>query len=100
MPGIPPLAAMAISPKPDHQTPIGSDDALRDAARKLEAGFLAEMLKSAGFGETPETHGGGAGEDQFASFLRHAQAEEMVKSGGIGLSEALFHALKGRSDAG
>lgn len=71
---------------------------LRKAAQQLEASFLAEMLKSAGLGKTSESFGGGAGEDQFASFLRQAQAEEMVKSGGIGLSESLYHALKERQN--
>ena len=71
---------------------------LREAAQQLEASFLAEMLKGAGFGKTSESFGGGAGEDQFASFLRQAQAEEMVKSGGIGLAESLYHALKERHD--
>ena len=68
--------------------------ALQDAANKLEAAFLAEMLKSAGVGESREEFGGGAGEDQFASFLRQAQAEKMVQAGGIGLAESLFEALK------
>jgi peptidoglycan hydrolase FlgJ len=75
------------------------DSALRDAAQKLEASFLAEMLEAAGVGEQIEGWGGGVGEDQFASFLRHAQAEEMSKHGGIGLAESLFNALKERSDA-
>lgn len=75
----------------------GRNDArLMDVARKLEASFLSEMLKSAGVGKTPDSFGGGAGEDQFASFLRQAQAEEMVKSGGIGLAQSLFEALKER----
>jgi len=75
-----------------------ADDKLRDAAQKLEATFLAEMLKSADFGKPRESFGGGAGEQQFSSFLREAQAEAMVKAGGIGLAEHLFLALKGRSD--
>lgn len=70
---------------------------MRDAANKLEAAFLAEMLKSAGMGESREEFGGGAGEDQFASFLRQAQAEKMVEAGGIGLAESLFEALKEQS---
>lgn len=73
-------------------------DPLRDAAIELEATFLAEMLKAAGFGETPDSFGGGDGEDQFSSFLVQAQAREMARSGGIGLAESLFHALKERSD--
>jgi Rod binding domain-containing protein len=74
------------------------DDELRDVSKKLEATFLAEMLISAGFGKTPDAFGGGEGEDQFASFLIQAQAEKMVKAGGIGLAEQLFEALKERAD--
>lgn len=70
------------------------DLALRKAAEKLEAGFLAEMLKSAGMGKTSSHFGGGAGEDQFSSFLIEEQAMQMVKAGGIGLTETLFNSLK------
>ena len=70
------------------------DLALREAAQELEATFLAEMLKSAGVGETPEVMGGGAGEDQFASFLRLEQARMMARDGGIGLAEALYQSMK------
>ncbi|MDJ0825617.1 MAG: rod-binding protein [Rhodobacter sp.] len=87
------LAAQAAAAK----TPP-RDVELREAAQALEATFLAEMLKSAGLGETRGVFGGGAGEDQFSSFLRQAQAEEMVKAGGIGLAERLFEALKERAD--
>jgi Rod binding domain-containing protein len=87
-----------------HPSEAGAQAASRDsrlfaAARELEASFLAEMLKSAGLGETPEAFGGGAGEDQFASFLRLEQARAMVDAGGIGLAETLFEALKERADA-
>lgn len=74
------------------------DYALRDAAEKLEAGFLAEMLQSAGLGKTSKAFGGGAGEDHFSSFLVQEKAMMMVKSGGIGLAETLFEALKEKSD--
>ncbi|MEO1637947.1 MAG: rod-binding protein [Pseudomonadota bacterium] len=80
---------------------FASNDAqLREAAKKLEATFLAEMLKSAGLGAQQSSFGGGAGEEQFQSFLRDAQAEAMVEAGGIGLAEALFEALKVRFDDG
>lgn len=65
-----------------------------NAAQELEISFLSEMLKSAGFGEARNSFGGGAGEDHFTSFLRQAQAREMVKAGGIGLAETFFNALK------
>lgn len=80
--------------------PAPKDKALMDAAQKLEATFLAEMLKSAGLGQSSESFGGGAGEDQFASFLVQEQALQMVKAGGIGLSESIYETLKERQDAG
>ncbi len=74
---------------------------LREKAQQLESAFLSEMLGYAGFGKTRDSFGGGIGEDQFASFLREAQAKSMVRAGGIGLSESLFQALvKGLDDNG
>ncbi|UWQ01777.1 rod-binding protein [Aliiroseovarius crassostreae] len=81
-----------------NSTENSQDAALRQAAKDLEASFLAEMLKATGLGKTRESFGGGAGEDQFSSFLVRAQADEMVKAGGIGLAESLFEALKERSN--
>ena len=78
--------------------PVARVKALREAAEALEAGFLSEMLKGAGLGKTSESFGGGTGEDQFSSYLRDAQAREMVKSGGIGLAESLYQALKEREN--
>lgn len=86
-------------------TPIGAASAgpsrdvrLREAARQLEANFLTVMLKSAGYGESRTSMGGGLGEDQFTSFLQRAQAENMVMAGGIGLAEHLYESLKGGPD--
>lgn len=83
---------------PTTAPPNARETALRDAAKELETSFLAEMLKSAGLGKTSESFGGGAGEDQFSSFLVKEQARAMVDAGGIGLSEAFFNALKERAD--
>ena len=74
-----------------------SQSALREAAQALEAGFLAEMLKAAGLHDSGTSFSGGAGEEQFASFLIEAQAETIVAAGGIGLAEAIFDSLKERS---
>lgn len=74
------------------------DAALWAAAQAMEASFLSMMLEDAGVGEVPDAFGGGAGEEHFASFLREAQAKEMVEAGGIGLAESLFEAMKGRAD--
>lgn len=80
------------------QKPADRDPALWAAAQKLEASFLAEMLKSTGLGEMPDAFGGGVGEEQFASFMRQANAEQMVKAGGIGLAQSIFESLKENAD--
>lgn len=88
-----------ISPlMPTVSKPSARDVALREAAEKMEAGFLAEMLKASGLGKTSSEFGGGAGEDQFSSFLIQEQAMQMVKAGGIGLAETLFESLKERTN--
>ena len=84
---IPPVTTAPVTP-PDRSDP------LMEAAKKLEASFLAEMLKSAGLGKTSESFGGGEGEDQFSSFLIQEHALAIVENGGIGLAETLFHSLK------
>jgi peptidoglycan hydrolase FlgJ len=81
--------------KPQAQSPSQArDEELRDLANELESTFLAEMLKSAGVGKSRESMGGGAGEEQFSSFMVKAQADQMVRAGGIGLAESLFESLK------
>jgi len=70
------------------------------AAEKLEATFLAEMLKAAGFGEQENSFSGGAGEDQFASFHRQAIAEKIAARGGIGLAEHFLKSMLEKTDAG
>ncbi|MFZ7091099.1 rod-binding protein [Primorskyibacter sp. 2E233] len=72
--------------------------ALAKAAQELEASFLAEMLESAGVGKTPGGFGGGAGEDQFSSFLVQEQARAMAAKGGIGLAETLYQSMKEKLD--
>ncbi len=73
--------------------------AMMEAARALEASFLAEMLGAAGMGKTREAMGGGAGEDAFGSLLVRAQAEEMTRAGGIGLARSIYEALMAREGA-
>ena len=81
---------------PSHPPKARRDAELMATAKALEASFLAEMLRSAGLGSPRESFGGGAGEDQFASFLRQEQARALVEAGGIGLAESLYNALKDR----
>ena len=68
---------------------------LRAAARELEAGFLAEMLRHGGLGS--DGGGTGIGGEQMASFRIRIQADALVAAGGIGLAEALFESLVRRS---
>jgi Rod binding domain-containing protein len=92
------------------QVPLPTDNAstlsparsaqLMKKARELEANFLSEMLSHTGLDAQTGAFTGGAGEDQFASFLRDAQAKAMVAHGGIGLSQSIFNALARRDHAG
>ncbi|MCV6591647.1 MAG: rod-binding protein [Silicimonas sp.] len=83
--------------RPPEQAP--RDPKLMQAARDLEANFLTEMLKNAGVGKARDSFGGGAGEDQFSSFLTREYANGMVEAGGIGLAESLYNALVKASEA-
>jgi len=69
---------------------------LRVQAGRLESAFLSQMLAHAGLDRATEAMGGGEGGAQFASFLRDAQADAMVRAGGLGLTESLFRALAAR----
>ena len=88
------VAAPSVQPAFSSQR----DMSLMKAAEDLEASFLAEMLKSAGVGKARDSFGGGIGEDQFTSLLVREQARAMVQSGGIGLAQSLFEALKERDN--
>lgn len=72
---------------------------LRARAAELETAFLAEMLSYTGLDQQGQGFGAGIGTDQFASFLRQEQAAMMVARGGIGLTEQLFRAMGGQTDA-
>lgn len=89
---------MTLSPLSPAPPTTVQEAKLKDVSKKLEATFLAEILKNAGFGKTSDAFGGGQGEDQFSSFLIQAQAERIAESGGIGLAEHIFNALKDRAN--
>lgn len=90
-----------INPNARIPPAMPTEATLRAKAVELEAAFLSEMLRHAGLGEAGGESGfdGGAGEAQFASFLRDEQARAMARAGGIGLAEALYRAMKGAADA-
>jgi Rod binding domain-containing protein len=86
----------AVPPSPRAPTERPGDQRLRDIARELEVSFLTVMLRTAGVGESRDAFGGGAGEEQFASFLAAENARALVDRGGLGLAESVFKALKAR----
>lgn len=81
-----------------HDPAYRHDQKLRSRAQELESVFLAEMLRHAGLGKAPGGFDGGIGEEQFASFLREAQARAIVAKGGLGLAEQIYNSLKERTD--
>jgi peptidoglycan hydrolase FlgJ len=87
---LPSVAPIAVPPRPADPA---RNALLMDKARALEAAFLTEMLGHAGLGAAQGEFTGGIGEEQFASFLREAQARAIVEKGGLGLAEQLFQSL-------
>ncbi len=87
------FASIQTAPTPNFPANPPQDVALRQAAAQLETGFIAEMLKSAGFGKSRDSFGGGVGEDGFASFLVNKQAESITAAGGFGLTEQIYQSL-------
>ncbi|MCX7890189.1 MAG: rod-binding protein [Rhodobacteraceae bacterium] len=75
-------------------------EALRAAARQLEAAFVAEMLKAGGIGEARAEFGGGEGEAQFASMLRDELAGAIAGRDGLGLADSLFQTMARRYGSG
>ncbi len=98
------LSAISASAPPTRATGSAQepeparDAALRRAAEAFETVFLAEMLGHAGIGEGRESFGGGVGEQGFASLLTQEHAKALSASGGVGLAEHIFEALKARDD--
>ena len=72
---------------------LHSPTPLQGRAVQLEAVFLSEMLAHAGLDQGLTPGSAEAGPDPFASFLRERLADQVARSGGIGLSEAIFRSL-------
>ncbi|WP_297539098.1 rod-binding protein [Roseovarius sp.] len=78
--------------------PAHTPSPTRLVAERLEASFLAEMLKFGGLEPKSDGFGASTGESQFASFHREALAQEMVKAGGIGLADVFFQSMMERAN--
>ncbi len=63
---------------------------IHSTAQKFEASFLSVMMQSMTAGmKTPEIGGGGAGEDMFKSLLAEQMAQQVTKSGGVGIAASI-----------
>ncbi len=63
---------------------------IRETAEKFETQFLSIMLQQMFQGvETSAPFGGGPGETMFRSVMTEALAKQMVRSGGIGVTDAV-----------
>ncbi len=72
---------------------------MRQVAVEFEAVFLSEMLKHAGVNKLSESMGGGFGEEAFSSMLNDAYAKTLAESGGIGLADTIYYAMRNRNGA-
>ena len=90
------MSDLAVSPALLQSTPSapssGIDSSrMRETAEAFEASFLSQMLKPMFEGLSTEApFGGGEAEATWRSFLLDAMAEQTVRSGGIGLADAVM----------
>lgn len=66
---------------------------ISELAKKLEATFVAEMLKVMQPSTEDSSFSGGIGEEQFQSFLLEQRASAIVDKGGLGLAEYFVKSL-------
>ena len=72
----------------------GSEAKMREAAESFEAVFISQMLENMSSGLKPdETFGGGNAETMHRSMLNEEYGKQIVKRGGIGVSEAIFREM-------
>lgn len=81
----------------DFRRQPATETAMRAAAQKFEASFLAEMLKHTGIGQMPEGFNGGHGEAAFSDYLVHEYADAISSSKSIGLADQIYRALAERA---
>ena len=82
--------APAAPVQPANAAELAKRGQIRETAENFEASFLSAMLQEM-FKEVQvsEPFGGGEGEDLFKSFMTDAFSKQIVKSGGVGLSDAV-----------
>ena len=66
----------------------------RQAAEEFEAIFLSQLMKNMSTGlKADSTFGGGFAEDLYQDVLNEKIGEQIAKTGGIGISDAIFKEL-------
>ena len=74
--------------------PEARDAKAWETARQFEAFFLSQVMDSMSAGlETDGMFGGGPGERAFRSMLNAEQAKVAVKSGTIGIADAVYREI-------
>jgi Rod binding domain-containing protein len=93
---MPDIAPVLVSPTllqptgPTNAGELARRGEIKESARKFEAQFLSIMLQQMFDGvEASAPFGGGPGESMFKSFMTEAMADQMVKSGGVGISDTV-----------
>lgn len=77
-----------------------SEREAKKAGTDFEAMFLGQMLNHMTAGlKTDKTFGGGHGETTFRSFLNEEYARQMVKSGSVGIADAITRELLRQQEA-
>jgi len=86
------LSIQSANPKP---LPKGLDHAkARAAAEEFEAVFLSQMLSHMFSGiKTDKMFGGGHGEDTYRTMMVQEYGKAMVKSGGVGIADAVMREI-------
>lgn len=86
-------APVALAPQFLQGAPVAPEGKTRaeiaDAAKEFEASFLSMMFSQMFQGVGEGEFSGGQGATMFRSFLMDAMADQMTRSGGIGLSDSV-----------
>lgn len=84
-----PTAGEAAARAPASET---EEARLRDAAKRFEQSFIAQMLTHSGLADALVT-GGGEGADAYTTFYIDKLAEKLADNGGFGMAEMIYERL-------
>lgn len=93
--------ALARERQPDGMPDDMEEARLRDAAKRFEQSFIAQMLTYSGLADSL-TSGDGKGAEAFTTFYIDQLAERLSDQGGFGLADTIYKRLavyQDRNDA-